>query len=116
VEKLRKPLEKMDLAFRGIRARNARFVKDAAGRNLTLEKIKPADVAEYGFGRYTSVIMGQEREPHSEKQEDSQGQPANKKPYQKPVFRYERVFETSALTCGKLSGHGRRCITMRKNS
>jgi hypothetical protein len=60
--------------------------------------------------------MGQEREPHLEKQEDSQGQPANKTPYQKPAFRYERVFETLALTCGKLSGGGPRCITMRKNS
>jgi hypothetical protein len=51
--------------------------------------------------------MGQEREPHLEKQEDSQGHSANKKPYQKPAFRYERVFETSALTCGKTPGaHG----------
>jgi hypothetical protein len=38
VEKLRKPLEKMDSAFLGIRARNARFVKDDAGKNLTLSK------------------------------------------------------------------------------
>jgi len=33
-------------------------------------------------------------------------QPANaakkKKVYQKPAFRYERVFETLALSCGKL--------------
>jgi hypothetical protein len=69
-----------------------------------LEKIKPTDVAEYGFGRYTSVNMGQEREPHLDKQEDSQGQPANKKSYQKPAFRYERVFETTALSCNKLPG------------
>ncbi len=25
-----------------------------------------------------------------------------KKPYQKPAFRYERVFETMALRCGKM--------------
>ena len=25
-----------------------------------------------------------------------------KKPYQKPAFRHERVFETRALTCGKV--------------
>jgi hypothetical protein len=28
--------------------------------------------------------------------------PVTKKLYQKPVFRYERVFETLALACGKL--------------
>ncbi len=27
--------------------------------------------------------------------------PVTKKRYQKPVFRYERVFETLALACGK---------------
>ena len=26
---------------------------------------------------------------------------APKKPYEKPAFRHERVFETMALTCGK---------------
>ena len=26
-----------------------------------------------------------------------------KKPYHKPAFRHERVFETRALTCGKIS-------------
>ncbi len=26
-----------------------------------------------------------------------------RRPYQKPAFRYERVFETMALACGKLS-------------
>jgi hypothetical protein len=55
---------------------------------------------------YTCVNMGQEREPRLEEQEDSQGHPANKKPYQKPAFRYERVFETQALTCGKLVAGG----------
>ncbi len=28
---------------------------------------------------------------------------AGKKPYHKPEFRFERVFEVSALTCGKVS-------------
>jgi hypothetical protein len=50
---------------------------------------------------YTSVNMSQEPEPRLENQEDSQGHPASKKPYQKPAFRYERVFETMALACGK---------------
>jgi len=29
--------------------------------------------------------------------------PVTKKPYQKPAFRYERVFETMALACGKMN-------------
>jgi len=28
----------------------------------------------------------------------------SKKPYEKPAFRYERVFETTALSCGKTAG------------
>jgi hypothetical protein len=27
-----------------------------------------------------------------------------KKPYEKPAFRYEKVFVTTALSCGKLAG------------
>ena len=27
----------------------------------------------------------------------------SRKPYQKPAFRFERVFETTALSCGKVS-------------
>jgi hypothetical protein len=30
----------------------------------------------------------------------------NKKPYEKPSFRYEQVFVTSALSCGKVAGGG----------
>jgi len=29
-------------------------------------------------------------------------QPTQRKPYRKPAVRFERVFETSALTCGKV--------------
>jgi hypothetical protein len=32
-----------------------------------------------------------------------------KKPYQKPSFRFERVFETSALACGKVSNRQKTC-------
>jgi hypothetical protein len=32
-----------------------------------------------------------------------------KKPYEKPGFRYEQVFVTSALTCGKISGTQASC-------
>lgn len=54
-------------------------------------------------GMYTPINMGQEQEPRLSEQEDSRGQPANKKAYQKPAFRYERVFETMALACGKMN-------------
>jgi len=39
-----------------------------------------------------------------------------KKPYQKPSFSFERVFETSALICGKMSGGGPQCLHVRKVS
>jgi hypothetical protein len=32
--------------------------------------------------------------------------PSGKKPYEKPSFRYEEVFVTTALSCGKLAGGG----------
>ena len=41
---------------------------------------------------------------------------APKKPYQKPAFRHERVFETMALACGKLQATESSCAHNRKNS
>jgi hypothetical protein len=39
-----------------------------------------------------------------------------KRPYEKPAFRYERVFETMALACGKISSTSGACRFNRKNS
>ncbi len=39
-----------------------------------------------------------------------------KKPYVKPTFRYERVFETMALNCGKISATQAQCRFNRKTS
>lgn len=39
-----------------------------------------------------------------------------KKPYEKPAFRYERVFETMALTCGKVQTTQGGCAHNRKTS
>jgi hypothetical protein len=39
----------------------------------------------------------------------------SKKPYTKPAFRFERVFETQALSCGKIHGLGQ-CHFSRKTS
>jgi hypothetical protein len=47
-------------------------------------------------------------------QPDSAGK--GKKLYQKPAFRYERVFETLALSCGKIAGTSFNCNSQRKTS
>lgn len=39
-----------------------------------------------------------------------------KQPYQKPVFRHETVFETSALVCGKINASTAQCRSNRKKS
>jgi len=40
----------------------------------------------------------------------------NKKPYEKPSFRYEQVFVTSALSCGKIAGSSMICNSSPKVS
>lgn len=39
-----------------------------------------------------------------------------KKPYEKPGFRYEQVFVTSALSCGKVSSTQLNCVGQTKVS
>lgn len=41
---------------------------------------------------------------------------ASRKPYQKPSFRQEKVFETMALVCGKVSSTQASCHANKKNS
>jgi len=36
--------------------------------------------------------------------------PIEKKPYEKPSFRFEQVFVTTALSCGKTSNLNTNCI------
>jgi hypothetical protein len=38
------------------------------------------------------------------------GTPVAKKPYEKPAFRYEKVFVTTALSCGKVGTGNQNCI------
>ena len=45
-----------------------------------------------------------------------QREQARKKPYHKPAVRHERVFEVSALTCGKIQSTQSSCAHSRKNS
>ena len=44
------------------------------------------------------------------------GERTGKKPYQKPQFRFERVFETRALSCGKVNPTSLGCKSHKKNS
>jgi hypothetical protein len=61
-----------------------------------------------------------ESNPPKDKTEPSRGDQeidrGTKKPYQKPAFQYERVFETMALACGKVSATQAQCRFNRKNS
>ena len=50
-------------------------------------------------------------------QSDDPSIPATgKKPYEKPSFQYERVFVTTALSCGKILGLSQNCNNSPKNS
>jgi len=101
VEKLRKALEKKDSDFRQSTSKKALIRQGLSAEKFATEKLSP------GGGSIYSKPMRQEQGPRLTELKDSQTQPANKKPYQKPVFRYERVFETTALSCSKLPGEMR---------
>jgi hypothetical protein len=48
--------------------------------------------------------------------DESVGLPKEKKPYRKPTYRFEKVFETMALSCGKIHGVGSQCHYNRHTS
>jgi len=56
-----------------------------------------------------------EQDKKTQETASSEARP-RKKPYEKPAFRYERVFETMALSCGKKSPIEAQCRFNRKNS
>jgi hypothetical protein len=49
-------------------------------------------------------------------QANSQRSNRPKKAYEKPLFRHEPIFETSALACGKINGSAAQCRSNRKAS
>ncbi len=51
-----------------------------------------------------------------EKQQELDNKGKAKKRYQKPAFRHERVFETLALSCGKIAGTSLNCNSSPKTS
>jgi hypothetical protein len=52
----------------------------------------------------------------AEKQPSARPTSKTKRPYQKPGFQHEKVFETMALACGKLSPTQAQCRFNRRNS
>jgi len=50
-----------------------------------------------------------EKERSTEEKTTAEGGHEGKKPYHKPTFRYEHVFETMALACGKISRRSKSC-------
>lgn len=63
----------------------------------------------------TRTFMSQEK-PNPGEKKVSEKRGVGKKPYQKPEFRFERVFETMALSCGKISPTQFQCRFNTKNS
>ncbi len=59
--------------------------------------------------------MSDDRVPREKSQRPGNAS-KEKKIYQKPAFRYERVFETLALSCGKIVGTSANCNSNRKSS
>ena len=61
--------------------------------------------------------MSAEKRPSgSPRDEEPPAGAAAKKPYQKPAFQREQVFETMALACGKVNATSGACKAVRKNS
>jgi len=59
--------------------------------------------------------MNQKKAPASV-DKNSASQATGKKPYVKPDFRFEKVFETLALACGKVNPSEGQCRFNRKRS
>jgi hypothetical protein len=57
------------------------------------------------------------KNPLETEEKKRRSEPAQaRKPYAKPAFRYERVFETQALSCGKIEATSGPCHRNRKTS
>jgi hypothetical protein len=54
-------------------------------------------------------------ERHPDRREEERPTQPGKRPYQKPSFAREQVFETMALACGKINPAGG-CMAVRKTS
>jgi len=57
-----------------------------------------------------------EKEGNTNEKNAVEGPRTKKKPYQEPAFRYEKVFETMALSCGKVQPTNFQCSFHRNAS
>ena len=57
-----------------------------------------------------------EDKDNSSQQDSNASEPLVKRKYEKPSFRFEKVFETMALACGKISPTEFQCRFNRKSS
>lgn len=70
-----------------------------------------------GTGRKTARLCPSQTEMSTNPKSSKPTASASaKKPYQKPAFRHERVFEQSALACGKVNATQSGCQFNRKKS
>ena len=60
--------------------------------------------------------MDRIRNKHDASEESKATDAKAKRPYVKPVFQHEKVFETMALACGKLGPTQAQCRFNRRNS
>lgn len=60
--------------------------------------------------------MSKPRDGTPELPDEPSATPRIKRPYVKPAFRHEKVFETMALACGKINDTQLSCRSNRKNS
>ena len=87
------------------------FLHYSFSANLVGVGGSPKDLGSFGSP------MTEKNRPSSEEQTAQESRQSTKKPYQKPEFRFERVFETMALACAKFPGGGGQCRGgRRKNS
>jgi len=61
--------------------------------------------------------MTQKNRPTADEEKSAlESQQPGKRPYRKPEFRLEKVFETMALACGKISATQQTCRGTRRRS
>jgi hypothetical protein len=63
-----------------------------------------------------AFMKSHEDSQHAEQIAGIENVAGRKKPYQKPARRREKVFETTALACGKVQTTQSSCHSNRKNS
>jgi len=82
---------------------------DNKDRYFSLVEAAPYPSGHGRNGRIAAEISGSESDQGACRR-------TMKKPYVKPTYRFERVFETMALSCGKVGPVEFQCRFNRKNS